>query len=369
MTNTVLGGISTRQFLQKYWQKKPLLIRNAFPKFQGLLNKAALLSLAYSEEAQSRLIAFNRKKWSLQHGPFKKQDFNSQPRNWTLLVQDINHFLPEATRLLQAFNFIPHARLDDLMVSFATDGSGVGPHVDSYDVFLLQGLGKRLWQISKQKDQQLLPDAPLKILKNFQPEQEWILEAGDMLYLPPNYAHNGIAVGESMTYSIGFRAASAQELSDAFLNYLQDHLQVAGRYKDPDLRMTQHPAHINSQMIDKVTDILEQIRFGKKEIAEFLGKYLTEPKTHVFFNAPEKILSRKAFLKLAKTKGICLDLRSQMLFTDRAIFMNGEAYSMVPLLKKLADDREITFSAPENSLAEELLYTWYLDGYLSIRKH
>lgn len=364
----ILGGLSAAQFLKEYWQKKPLLIRNAFPQFKGLLDKNKLLALACQEDAESRIVSFHHETWDLAHGPFKKRDFSKLPQNWTLLVQGINQFYPEAEALLKNFNFIPHARLDDLMISYATDGSGVGPHFDSYDVFLLQGSGKRLWQISKQKDQTLSPDAPLRILENFKSEQEWLLEPGDMLYLPPNYAHNGVAVGECMTYSIGFRAPHHQELVSEFLIYLQDHLETEGMYADPELTVAKHPAQISDAMIDKVTTILEKIRFGKKEIKHFLGMYLSEPKSNVFFQSSEPLLSRNKFLKLAKQHGIRLDLKSQMLFTSDSFFINGESYafssSTKPALKKLADNRELDLWPDEMS---DLIYEWYAEGYLVTR--
>jgi len=204
----MLGDIEPSEFLRDYWHKKPLLIRNAIPGFKGLLNPDELIELASLEDAQSRLVTFDKNRWSLENGPFEKRRFRKLPEYWTILVQGVNHFLPEGAKLLGQFDFIPHARLDDLMVSFAPDGGGVGPHFDSYDVFLLQGMGCRRWQISAQQDSELIPDAPLRILARFEPEQEWILEPGDMLYLPPKYAHNGVAIGNSMTYSIGFRAPS-----------------------------------------------------------------------------------------------------------------------------------------------------------------
>ena len=195
MRTKLLGGISPRNFLRDYWQKKPLLVRGALPGFQGLLTCNDLIDLACRDDAQSRLITQKNGKWQLRHGPFTPRSFfaSADKKQWTLLVQDVNHFLPAARELLLKFNFIPHSRLDDLMVSYAPDGGGVGPHFDSYDVFLLQGMGRRYWQISAQRDKSLVVDAPIKILREFRPEQEWVLEPGDMLYLPPGYAHNGVA--------------------------------------------------------------------------------------------------------------------------------------------------------------------------------
>lgn len=369
MTTKIPGGLSATKFLREYWQKKPLLIRHAFPKFQGLLNKDDLISLSTTEEAQSRLVRYHQNKWTLLHGPFKKHNLTQLKGNWALLVQDVHHFLPEAQALIKHFNFIPHARFDDLMVSFAPHGGGVGPHVDQYDVFLLQGYGKRLWQISSEKNHRLLEDSPLKILKNFQAEQEWLLEPGDMLYLPPNYAHNGIAVGDCMTYSIGFRAPSYQTLMHEFLGYLQEKLVVEGRYADPKLKLAKHPACIPNEMVKETNKALKQINFGKMEIEDFLGKFLTEPKSHVFFDPSESPMSKNNFLKHAKQHGINLDLKTLMLFTNTELFINGEDYSLHSLaesfLKNLADERSALVPDTIDKHTLELLYNWYLNGYLT----
>lgn len=370
MKKNILGNLTPAQFLRDYWQKKPLLIRNAYPGFGYLLTKENLISLSTKEDVQSRLVQYQHQEWSLAYGPMKQRDIAKLKGKWTLLVQDVNHFLPEAQTLLKQFNFIPHARLDDLMVSFAPDGGGVGPHFDSYDVFLLQGSGQRLWQISKQKDQRLLEDAPLRILKHFKPEQEWLLESGDMLYLPPNYAHHGVAVGDCMTYSIGFRAPSHQTLINEFLMYLQDHLEIKGMYADPDLKTAKNPAKISDSMITKVSTVLNKIKFDKQDIKKFLGQYLTEPKSHIFFNPPQAPISKNKFLQLISKTGVSLDLKSQLLFMDDMIFMNGEVYPFKSLsthyLKKLADERDIIFNKNINEKTINLLYEWYVDGFLNV---
>ena len=365
----MLGDIEPTEFLRDYWHKKPLLIRKAIPDFKGLLNPDELIELASTEEAQSRLVTFDRKTWSLENGPFEKKRFRKLPECWTLLVQGVNHFLPEGARLLGQFDFIPHARLDDLMVSFAPDGGGVGPHFDSYDVFLLQGMGNRRWQISAKQGSELIPDAPLRILARFEPEQEWILEPGDMLYLPPKYAHNGVAIGNSMTYSIGFRAPSHQELATQFLVYLQDHLEMEGMYEDPDLQGQDHPAEIGVAMQEKVSLILDKIRWEDGDIERFLGMYLSEPKPHLFFDPPARPVSKKRFLGQIEKSGIHLDLKSQMLFTRKHLFINGETLSFDGLdrvfLMELADRREL-LPARTGLETSSLLYQWYRAGYIGI---
>jgi 50S ribosomal protein L16 3-hydroxylase len=372
LQKTLLGGIDPRQFLEEYWQKKPLLIRAAIPGFTGLLSAEELAGLACEEDVQSRLVTQRQKKWRVEQGPFEEARFLKLPeKDWTLLVQGVNHHMPEASALLQQFDFIPHARLDDLMVSYAPDGGGVGPHFDSYDVFLLQGEGKRLWRVSEQKDLTLVDGAALRILENFQTEQEWLLEAGDMLYLPPHIAHWGIAVGDCMTYSIGFRAPSAQELVHEFLGFLQERYVPEGMYADPDLELQQHPAKIGTAMLDQVAGMLNNIRWNKADVAEFLGRYLSEPKSHVMFDHPASI-SESAFHKRLQKKGIDLSLKSQLLFHEKHFFMNGEQVEIPKssggLMRQLADQRHLAaMSFTEDFKGEFLvkqLHEWYLAGYL-----
>lgn len=360
------GGMAVEFFLRDYWQKQPLLIRQAFPDFDGLLTPDELAGLACEEDAQSRLVMFSKGRWKVEHGPFAESRFAKLPKkDWALLVQGVNHFLPEAAELLQQFSFIPAARLDDLMVSFAPDGGGVGPHFDSYDVFLIQGAGQRLWRISDQQDQLLVEGAPLRILQHFDTCQEWVLETGDMLYLPPRYAHWGIAVGNCMTYSVGFRAPSAQELATQFLAYLQENLSLQGMYADPDLVPQQHAAEISGQMVEKVVNMLGSINWGNKDVATFLGCYLTEPKPHVVF-APQRAMSRERFVQKLASQGLKLALASQMLFYGREMFINGEKAAVsaqaFPALADFADKRYCRVAECSEELLD-LFYSWYLAGY------
>jgi 50S ribosomal protein L16 3-hydroxylase len=361
-----LGGLTARQFLCDYWQKKPLLIRQAFPGFGATLTPEELAGLSCEEDAQSRLVLENRGKWQLEQGPFDEERFSRLPKKgWSLLVQGVNHFLPEGAELLQKFNFIPTARLDDLMVSFAPDGGGVGPHFDSYDVFLLQGHGQRLWRVSEQEDMELVEGAPLRILKNFHTSQEWLLQPGDMLYLPPCLAHWGIAVGPCMTWSVGFRAPSAQELGTQFLAHLQEHISLEGMYADPDLKLQAHPAEISSQMIARVEGMLNNIRWDKADVARFLGEYLTEPKSHIVFTPPRRMAPDK-FGERLQREGIHLDLKSQMLISGSTVFINGEAVNVevesFPLMQQLADTGVLP--PLQTGQVVELLCQWYNAGYL-----
>jgi 50S ribosomal protein L16 3-hydroxylase len=383
----LLGGLTPAEFLSEYWHKKPLLIKNAIPNFTGLLSPEELAGLACEDEVQSRIVEEINGQWHASHGPFDDEDFARLPENpdpkhrWTLLVQTVNHYLPEASALLQQFDFIPHARLDDLMISYAPDGGGVGPHFDSYDVFLLQGQGKRLWRVSEQTDLELIEGAPLRILKNFDTAQEWLLEAGDMLYLPPQLAHWGIAVSDGkvdcMTYSIGFRAPKNQELATEFLGYMQDKLNqeqltIAGMYEDADLCLQEHAAEISTDMVTKVAAILRKIHWSNNEVADFLGTYLSEPKPDVVFDVNKKI-SLSNFTKSLAKYGITLDLKSQMLFTGNTFYLNGEAITLngdsAKMLTRLADLRtlspdELNYSQTADEVLLKQLHEWYLAGFL-----
>ena len=369
MITTLLGGLSPSRFLRDYWHKQPLLVRNAVPDFNGLLSPAEMQQLACRDDVESRLIQGSGTHWQLDQGPFKKRDFKSLPKTeWTLLVQSLNHFLPEADALLSQFNFIPHARLDDLMVSYAVPGGSVGPHFDSYDVFLLQGQGHRRWQISSQTDLSLLDDAPLKILLHFKPEDAWTLGPGDMLYLPPHIAPYGVAEDACITYSIGFRAPTVEELAQGFLMHLQDTIALDGRYADPDLRLQPHAGEISRAMLTKIEAMIARIKWGKRDIAEFAGRYLSEPKPNVFFDAPESPLSPAAFNKQANRQGVALNPKSRLLFSGEQFFINGEAFvpdaDEVGALQQLGDQRRL--SPPFATGLRERFYDWYESGWLEI---
>lgn len=366
-----LGGMTPATFLKDYWQKKPLLIRAAFPDFKPLFDASTLFKLAQNDEVESRLINSHGQHWRLKNGPFAELPV-TQKKDWTLLLQGVNLHDPAADKLLRQFNFIPNARLDDLMISYARDGGGVGPHFDSYDVFLLQAHGKRRWQISAQKDLSLIEGMPLKILRNFKAEQTFELSPGDMLYLPPHYAHDGVAIGECMTYSIGFRAPSYQELGEAFLHFMADTIDLPDRYADPELALSKHPAEIGSPMIEKIAEQLAKIKFTKNDIQIFLGEYLSEPKSTVFFQSPEKPLTPKKFAASAQKLGLSLALKTQMLYQGKHIFVNGESFTANKadgvILKKLADQRRLQALDLSACSADvwEAFCIWYEDGWINL---
>lgn len=370
---TLLGGLSAREFLAEYWQKKPLLIRQAVPGFTGVLSKDELFDLACDPDVESRYIRLPADglegDWTLEHGPQSRGRLRGKKQPWTVLVQGLNLWVPDGDRLLHRFDFIPQARLDDLMVSYAVDGGGVGPHFDNYDVFLLQGMGKRRWQISDQADRSLIEGAPLRILKNFQPAEDWVLEPGDMLYLPPHWAHNGVAIGECTTYSIGFRSPTAQEIGSEFLGWLQERICLEGLYADPDLALQQNSAEISSRMVDQIERMLAGIRWSRADVEAFVGAYLTEPKSHVFFDPPEEPLSRKRFDTALRARGFALDPRSLLLFSAAGFHLNGEPLEIDAALRDALATLAHRRALPADAFADApdgltaLLYDWYENGF------
>lgn len=369
----LLGGVSPETFLRDYWQKRPLLVRQALPHFsppsKNPLGPDGLMRLAMREDAESRLVCQTRGRWTLEYGPFGAERLGALPRrNWSLLVSGVNLMLPYGDRLLQAFGFMPQARLDDLMVSYAPEGGGVGPHFDSYDVFLIQGHGRRRWEISGQNDLELVEGAPLRILKRFRPEQSWELEPGDLLYLPPKYAHNGVALDPCMTWSVGFRAPSSHEIASAFLDYRQDRLDLAGMYSDPDLTLPRHSAELTPQLLGRLSEMIQGARWTARDEANFLGTYLSEPKPHIFFEPPARPMGLKRFADRVASRGLRMDPRSKLLFIKGgAFFINGEAFRSPAgcrqALVRLADQRRLP-AAPLPDTLLRLFHDWYRAGYM-----
>jgi 50S ribosomal protein L16 3-hydroxylase len=364
----LLGGLSPQTFMRKYWQKKPLLIRGAIPNFSPLLSRSELLALAAQDTAESRLIIQNTSaqgaSWRLRQGPFQRKSLPplKQP-GWTLLVQGVDLHDDGVHQLMQQFRFIPDARLDDLMISYATDGGGVGPHFDSYDVFLLQAQGTRRWRIGRQKDLRLQPDVPLKILANFEPEQEFVLEPGDMLYLPPRYAHDGIAQGECMTYSIGFRAPSQGEMAKELMQRMAEEAQEelgAKLYRDPQQSAVSESAEIPAELLAFSQATLQAAMQTPGAVLCTLGEYLTEPKAMVWFEGQGGPISQ----------GITLDRRTRMLYAQSYIFVNGEAFCVsgrdATLMRQLANERGLRANgiARLSAAAKAQLTQWCEVGWL-----
>ncbi len=365
---TLLGGISPAEFMKTYWQRKPLLVRQAIPEFKALLSRPELFDMAAQNEVESRLVIGGNggsRDWQMQRGPFKRRAIPKlTERDWTLLVQGVDLHDDRVAALMQQFRFIPDARLDDVMISYATEGGGVGPHFDSYDVFLLQAHGQRRWRLGRQKDLSLVPDMPLKILANFKPEHDWVLNPGDMLYLPPRYAHDGIAQGECMTYSVGFRVPQTGDLARELLVRLSEGAEDAAGcdlYQDASQPAVSKPAAMPEGLVDFAKSAFQKSLKDPKALQRALGEYLTEPKANVWYemgDMPDQLVA------------VRLDRRSKMMYDDHHIFLNGESWRAAgqdaSLMRRLADCRELTEVELKKASSEalSLLMEWCDDGWL-----
>ena len=363
--STMLGGLSPAQFMRRYWQKKPLLIRGAFPGFQPLLNRQDLFAMAADEGVESRLIVHKPKGWTLKHGPVNRSSLPPlKQKRWTLLVQGVDLHVQAAHELLNRFRFVPDARLDDLMISWASDGGGVGPHFDSYDVFLLQASGQRRWRIGRQKDLSMEPGVPLKILSHFEPEEEHLLNPGDMLYLPPRWAHDGIAEGDDcMTYSMGFRVPQRGGLAGELLQRMADEFDDETLYRDPHQPATATPAAMPPALEAFAMQGLERLLKERQSLACALGEVMTEPKPKVWFDEPESAWVAGA---------VVLDRRTRMMYDPRHLFINGESFRAggadAKLMQCLADQRSLDAQsvARASKGAQALLQDWFEAGWLHV---
>jgi len=364
---SLLGGLSPDQFMKRHWHKKPLLIRQAIPGFTPLLDRAELVALAAQDDVESRLVVRKPQGWTLKQGPFPKKALPpfKQP-GWTLLVQGVDLHDEAVHQLAQQFRFVPDARMDDVMISYATDGGGVGPHFDSYDVFLLQAHGQRRWRIGRQKDLTLEEGVPLKILANFEYEEEFILNPGDMLYLPPLYAHDGDAVGECMTYSMGFRAPRTGELARELLAGLaEEAVQTVGDkvYRDPSQPAVMEAGAIPLPLQTFARAAVEKALQDPQLLDCLLGEYLTEPKAQVWFES-------QAERELDWPQAVVLDRRTRMMHDAHHIFINGESFKAggrdAQLLRRLANDRRLDQRSVSqlSTQALALLADWCDDGWM-----
>lgn len=373
MKNCFLAGLSNAEFLRRHWQKKALFARAALSAYAGMITREQLFQLATQEHVESRIVSRARQRWQVRHGPFAQREFLRLPSSgWTLLVQGVDQVLLQASHLLREFDFLPFARIDDVMVSYATPGGGVGPHFDSYDVFLVQGQGERRWQVSSQRDLSLVPDAPIKILSAFKPSREWTVSPGDVLYLPPGWSHDGIALTDCITYSVGFRAPTDHELASRFLDFLQDRLELDGRYSDPDLAPTRRPGRIPSALVTHSARTIAQVRWSSGDVAEFTGCYLSEPKPNVVFQKPARALASATFAQRVQAHGVALARASRMLYYGTRVFMNGEVVeperSAARELMRLADMRELRPPIELDQAGWGLLYDWYIAGYIELQR-
>jgi 50S ribosomal protein L16 3-hydroxylase len=361
----LLGGLSPAAFMKRHWQKRPLLVRQAVPGVRPPVTRDELFALAQRDDVESRLVAQRDGRWSVRHGPFARRALPPFSRGgWTLLVQGLDLHVQAAHELLARFRFVPAARLDDLMISYASDGGGVGPHVDSYDVFLLQGAGRRRWRIGRTRDLGLRDDVPLKILRRFEPEHDWVLEPGDMLYLPPQWAHDGIAVGaDCMTCSVGFRVPWSADVAGDLLARLADtEAMPANRiYRDPAQRATARPGAVPPALQDFAEMAVQRCLAQPGALQRALGESLSEPKANVVFEAGSA---------LPRGRGVRLDRRTRMVYDARHVYINGEAFvasgTDARVMRQLADALAIDAAAVArlSAGARETLDEWARAGWV-----
>jgi len=368
-----LGEISIEDFLDQYWQKKPLLIKNAFPNIKSPVSANELAGLACEEHINSRLVIAEsngtNQKWQVEFGPFKESRFSKLPdTNWTLLVSDIERHLPETKSLLKNFRFIPDWRIDDLMISYAPTGGSVGAHTDAYDVFLLQLSGKRLWKISEEFNQETLKDSDLSILKEFTAEQEWLLDAGDMLYLPPNVAHHGIAQlaqdangndEHCLTASIGFRAPSLQTISNDYIHFANENKNENTRYSDASPAIPSHHAEISDDTITHFISYLKQgLSIEREQVRLWLGQYSSDNKAFEDLDNDELNLDFDALCIIALQSKLIQSPYSNFLFSQSPettfLFVDGTSYSVSKIFAELiCTDQTINFEMIKENLATE----------------
>ena len=362
----LLGGLSPTQFMRRHWQKKPLLVRQALPGIGAPLPRAELFALAARDDVESRLVQRHATGWSLRHGPLPRRALPPLSRPaWTLLVQGLDLHLQAAHELLARFRFVPGARLDDLMLSYASDGGGVGPHLDSYDVFLLQVHGRRRWQVGRPADAAFVEGLPLKILRRFEPEHDWLLEPGDLLYLPPRWAHDGVAEGECMTASVGFRAPGPAELGRELLTRLAEGLEPPPHealYRDAGQPATATPGQVPAALQAFAAQAVQAALRDPQAVARALGEWLSEPKAQVWFEPGHAAPPTQATL--------CLDRRTRMFYDAQHLYINGEAFRIggrdARLLRRLADERRLGAKdrARLSDDARQALGDWLAAGWL-----
>jgi 50S ribosomal protein L16 3-hydroxylase len=341
------GGMDAAEFLRTYWQKKPCFIRNADNNFQSFISRDELFALACQDKVESRLVLEidGDIPWQVAHGPFQKEDFSNLPEShWALLVQNTDLHLPAASSFLESFNFIPNWRIDDLMISYAPENGSVGPHLDSYDVFLFQAMGKRRWSINNldYDENDFIEGLDLRVIENFIPEQEWFLEPGDMLYLPPNIAHHGVALEECMTYSIGFRAPSNHEIISRYVDDLL-YSEKEQRYTDPNLTVSAHSGEISEKHLQDIVTFTKSIIPDEKKLEDWFGKFVTQLPENCQDEEITQYLDADSFFSLVQNKKYLLRCSaSRTVFIRKndfiILFVNGESYTLPSSYEQFAFD-------------------------------
>lgn len=374
-------GMSPAKFLRDYWQKRPLLIRHAFADFKPPVRPDDLAGLACEPAALARLIVHDEKRdrWHVNSGPLSEADFAKTPKtHWTLLVQDVDKWDTDVAELLESFRFLPSWRVDDVMVSYAEDGGGVGAHVDQYDVFLLQGLGQRHWAISDDPaaPKEFRHDVELKQLAQFEPTHEWLLEPGDMLYLPPNVPHDGIAFGgPCMTFSVGMRAPSQAELTGDLADHIAEHLPEELRYTDPDLKPAKVAGEIERAVIERLKTALPfASALDDEMLRDWFGRFITRYRNAQVPAPLEKPLSDATLIKQLDAGAQLLRHPWSRLAWSRGksgctLFVSGQAYPATSALaQQLCEQRALIVVGKPGVIDRVLLLALVNDGHLLPRK-
>jgi 50S ribosomal protein L16 3-hydroxylase len=366
-----LAGVAPAAFLRRYWQRRPLLVRRALPELQSLIAAARIVALAADADVESRLVEKRRGDWRVTQGPISRARLRAAGSGgWSLLVNGVNLHEPAADALMRRFDFLPQARLDDVMASIAGPGGGVGPHFDSYDVFLLQAEGRRVWRLCRPRRFRAVPGSELRLIEGFVAEEEYLVEPGDLLYLPPGWGHDGVALDSSLAYSIGFRAPRAAELAAALFDRLHERGLPERDYRDPPLRPSARSARIPQSMLDFALDALARLRWTRRDVAQVLGEVLTLPKAQVVFDRPARPLGATLFKRRLGRTQAALDLKTQLLYRGVEFFVNGERCTanaqQRPALARLADRRRIAGGSLARAGLATLAYDWYRLGYLHL---
>ena len=378
-----LGDLSVDDFLNHYWQKKPLLIRNAFAGIQSPLTADELAGLACEENINARLVLEKDGDypWQAENGPFEESRFAQLPEShWSLLISDVEKYLPETKSLVKAFRFLPDWRLDDLMISYAPTGGSVGPHVDDYDVFLIQLSGLRLWKIAEHYSTETIDDVDLRILKNFTAEQEWLCKPGDLLYLPPNVAHHGIAQPcqdehdneiNCMTASVGFRAPSLKTITSDYVNFLNENTHSDKRYIDNSPVKPAHHAEISEATISQFINELKQgLTLEHQQVKRWLGRYRSDNKGFEDFCSEQDDIDYNELSAMAAASGLLQSSYAKFLFSYNnqaaLLFVNGNSYDVSKQFAELlCEDVQINFQQLQSIMTADdknVLLTLFKNG-------
>ncbi len=379
MTRLPLGAMPLEVFLKEYWQKKPLFIPKALPDVVSPLSAEELAGLACEDVVESRLVIREDgdDRWELSHGPFDEARFRTLPEtNWTLLVQAVDHWVPEAAAFLEPFSFIPNWRIDDLMMSYSSQHGGVGPHYDNYDVFLVQVKGTRRWEVGEACDESTprRPDTPVTILTDWHPQESYTLEPGDLLYVPPRFGHNGIALdSECLTCSVGFRAPSHREILREFSGTMSEQISEEFRYTDPNIKPQSNPGEIRPEALEQVHRILRHYVDDSQSLAKWFGQYMTSPKYPTMELVSEAIDTHDVEKHLAEGRHLSKNEGSRFAYIEqggnRWLFVDGRVYGchceQTELVKRLCEDRTLDPSLWVNVKSnKDLIVNLVLNGSL-----